>query len=130
MFNDLLNIIDYDTLKNKNFTFIESNNIDGSFLIHHLLSYCIKKDFKTLFLTLSQTLSHYKSIQVKLGNGVKFVKLMENNMITHVDCLKSTNGYLSTNDDDYFLNEIINQVTIQLNNAINYYYLIIYYLNI
>ena len=46
-------------------------------------------------------------------------------MITHVDCLKSTNGYLSTNDDDYFLNEIINQVTSQLNKAINYDYLII-----
>jgi hypothetical protein len=126
MFNDIQNIIDYDVLTNKNLTFIESNNIDGSFLIHHLLSYCIKRDFKTLLLTLSQTLSHYKSIQVKLGNGAKLTKLIENNTINHVDCLNLTNNYLLTSND-YFLNEIINEVSKQLDNnkSLDYDYLII-----
>ncbi len=48
-------------------------------------------------------------IQVKLGNGAKLTKLIENNTITHVDCLNLTNNYLLTSND-YFLNEIINEV--------------------
>ena len=128
MFTDLQNIIDYDA-SSIYFTFIESNCIDGSFLIHHFLSYCIKRDHKTLFLTLSQTLSHYKSIQVKLGNSTKLTKLIENNVITHIDCLKFTSNYLTCdegrNDENYFLNEVINEVNKQLNKSSDFTYLII-----
>ena len=134
MFTDLQNVIDYDKATNTNFTFIESNYIDGSFIIHHLLSYCIRREFKTLFLTLSQTLSHYKSIQVKLGNATKLSKLIENNTITHIDCLQFTSNYLCTSEapvsdrgesDNYFLNEIINEVNKQLSKDTEYKYLII-----
>jgi hypothetical protein len=126
MFSDLQNIIDFDTF-NTHFTFIESNNIDGSFLIHHLLSYCIKREHQTLFLTIAQTLSHYKSIQVKLGNSTKLTKLIEKNVITHVDCLKFSNNFLNdtTNDENFFLNQLLNEVNQQFLKCLDYKYLII-----
>lgn len=123
MFNDLQNIIDIDSLKS-NFILIESNNIDGTFVLHHLLSYCIKREFKTLFLTLSQTLSHYKSIQTKLGNTNKLTKLIETGIIKHIDCLKLVN-YDHDGNDDEFINLLFKLVNENLTVSHNYEYLII-----
>jgi hypothetical protein len=105
MFNDLHKLIDFEKFKT---ILIESENIDGSFLIHHALSFCLKNNKKTIFITLSQTLSHYKSVQSKFGNSAQFIsKTIENGCLLNIDILSKINNV--TMD----LNSLLN--TIELN---------------
>jgi hypothetical protein len=103
MFNDLQNFLNYDSLK-PTFTLIESrnNNNEGLFLINHLLSNIVKNESATCFITVQQTLSHYKSIQTKIGNLNKFAKLIDNGTITHIDGLEELNCACSDPISDIF----------------------------
>lgn len=96
MFNDLHKLVDFEKFKT---ILIESENIDGSFLIHHALSLCLKNDIKTIFLSLSQTLSHYKSVQSKFGNSSQIIsKAIENGSLLNIDILgKMTNINIDSN---------------------------------
>jgi hypothetical protein len=123
MFNDLQNLLNYEAIK-PTFTLIESrnNNNDGLFLINHLLSNIVKNETKTCLITLQQTISHYKSIQTKIGNLNKFSKLIENGVLAHVDGLKE----LSTDPNEDLFSTFFNSIYSRLNTDLaNVKYLII-----
>ncbi len=103
MFSDLQNFLNYESFEPK-LTLIESkdNNNDGLFLINHLLSNIVKNEYATCFITIQQTLSHYKSIQTKIGNLNKFAKLIDNGCIQHIDGLKELNASCGEQTGDTF----------------------------
>lgn len=86
---NLENVLEYETRKPQ-LTVIESKDTDGSFLIHHLLSTLLRKTDQpgVLFLlTLSQTLSHYKSVQAKLGNSTVFGNALNSASLVPIDLM-------------------------------------------
>ena len=86
MFKDLINYFDFDK-RNDNFTLVTSLSLDGSFIIHHLLSCGIRNKHKIYLINLAQTWSHYKSIQVKLGNGNALSQSIDNATFFNIDLI-------------------------------------------
>ena len=93
---DLLNVLEFDNLNPSN-TIISTTDTDGSFLIHNLLSCCIRQKHKIVFLTFSQKLSHYKSIQGKLGNSSILTQLIESGGFHFIDCMSIAKISMSKN---------------------------------
>lgn len=83
---NLNNILEFD-FKRPEFTLIESSGTDGSFLMHHLLNSILRdaSPSLTFLLTFSQTLSHYKSVQIKLGNSTQLNQALANEKLVHID---------------------------------------------
>jgi hypothetical protein len=96
MFKDLENLFDdLDDERNNNHAnnqliFIKNFKIDGSFILHHFISYGLKNSSTTttFFLNSSQTFSHYRSVQAKLGNGQLLSKQLEVGQFIHFDFMK------------------------------------------
>lgn len=83
---ELNSVIEFDK-QNSAFTLIESNT-DGSFLVHYLLSSCIRQSSaKTFLISLSQTFSHFKSVQAKLGNLSQLNSSLTNGNFLNFDLL-------------------------------------------
>lgn len=99
MFKDLLNYFDLE--KNNNFlTMITSSTLDGSFLIHHLLSCGLKANNKIYFLSASQTWAHYKSVQIKLGNGTSFTEMVDKSKLINFDLMNLSNDFLNGDNNN------------------------------
>jgi hypothetical protein len=81
---DLYNIIGETDREASRFTLINSSVSDGSFLIHYLLSNKLKTIGNDLIavVSFSQTFSHYKSIQAKLGNAKLLADRVNSNRFT------------------------------------------------
>jgi hypothetical protein len=117
---DLSSVLEFDTLQPK-FTLIESKSgADGSFLIHHLLSSCLRhqqqqqqqhNDSTIFFLTFSQTFSHYKSVQGKLGNSALIVKSLNDQKLVHFDTgTQLANNFYQQESNDKLLDQISNRI--------------------
>lgn len=90
MFKDISNCVDFEQ-KNPFLTLISSAcTSDSSFLIHHFISYALKSKKHCYFLNLSQTWSHYKSVQSKLGNTVLLNESIEKSLFQNIDFVKQT----------------------------------------
>lgn len=98
---NLSNVLEYET-RRPEFTLIESKATDGSFLVHHLLNTIIRDTSAppslTFLLTFSQTLSHYKSIQGKLGNSSLVANALSTSTLIPLDLMTR----LSTSSSDNF----------------------------
>jgi hypothetical protein len=91
MFKDITNCIDFEH-RNPFLTLITSScQSDSSFLIHHFLSFGIRSKKQVYFVNLSQTWSHYKSVQSKLGNSVQLNEQTEAGKFVNFDILKPKN---------------------------------------
>ena len=92
MFKDVENVLDLENLNGlagtSPFIFIKNYKVDGSFLLHHLISHGLRHDYAIFFVHSYQTLSHYKSVQVKLGNSQAFNKQVEQGRFVNFDLLK------------------------------------------
>lgn len=117
---DLLNVLEFDKITPPN-TIISTTDTDGSFLVHNLLSCCIRQKHKIIFLTFSQKLSHYKSIQGKLGNSSILGQLIESGDYHFIDCMSiakiamsknytKSNGNGETKDSNTFLDDVFTNV--------------------
>ena len=76
MFKELANYFDLE--KRNNFlTLVTSSTLDGSFILHHLISSALRKRHPIYMCNAAQTWAHYKSVQVKLGNGTALSEAAE-----------------------------------------------------
>lgn len=118
---DINNVLEFDK-QNSLFTLVESNT-DGSFLVHFFISNCIKQtSAKTFLITLSQTFSHYKSVQTKLGNLSILNNLITNEKFFSYDLMNKINENSSTNFFDDVLSKI--QTSIQKSSNEKFYVII------
>lgn len=76
MFKDLANYFDLESLDNF-LTLVTSSTLDGSFVLHHLISCALRKKQPIYFCNAAQTWAHYKSVQIKLGNGTALSEAMD-----------------------------------------------------
>ena len=91
---DLNNAIEFDKL-NPSLTVISSLETDGSFLLHNLLAKTIRQKHGIIFLTFSQKMSHYKSIQNKLANSNALATQMDSGEFSLIDCMQISKKMMS-----------------------------------
>nr|XP_014353136.1 PREDICTED: elongator complex protein 6 isoform X2 [Latimeria chalumnae] len=72
----------------ENFVCVCDSKTDGSFLIHHFLSFYIKAGCKVCFVALVQSFSHYSIIAQKLGTNLGAAK--ERGQLVFLEGLKSS----------------------------------------
>lgn len=89
MFPELQNALSPERRK---FTLITDWKTDGSFLIHHFLSYYLKSRWKVCFVALAQSFSHYNLIQQKLG--VNLPSARDDGQLVFVEGLRSYTNLL------------------------------------
>lgn len=92
MFKDIANCFDFEQ-RNPFLTLITSScQSDSSFFVHHFLSVGLRSKLKQVyFVNLSQTWSHYKSVQTKLGNGPLLNEQTEAGKFVNFDFVKQNN---------------------------------------
>lgn len=64
--NELLEI-DLHNINNNEMILVHERNNDGSFILHHFLSFYLKNHRKVCLLTLAQSGSHYTNVSTKFG---------------------------------------------------------------
>jgi hypothetical protein len=100
MFKDILNCFDLSK-RNDFLTLVTSESIDGSFFLHHLLSCAIRSKQQIYFFNLSQTWLHYKSIQIKLGNGNQLAEMIDNSKLVNFDLMNAFQENLMNNEYEF-----------------------------
>ncbi|RNA15925.1 elongator complex 6 [Brachionus plicatilis] len=96
--------MDFNTViefgKEKSSFYLVDSSTDGSFFIHYILSHSIRSNVKTIFVTLSQTLGHYKGVQAKLGNSTSLSTSLSERSLVHYDLLsKISQAYVEGKSD-------------------------------
>ena len=73
MFDELNRLAGWklDNLPLKKIIFISSENIDGSFLLNHFLTFFLKADIHVTFLTAAQSFPHYNVVCSRLGANLE-----------------------------------------------------------
>lgn len=95
--------------ENCSFYLVDSST-DGSFFVHYLISHSIRSNVKTIFVSLSQTLGHYKGVQAKLGNSTSFSTSLAQGSFIHFDLLsKFSQEY--TDDQIKIFDDLIQKVS-------------------
>ena len=105
---DLNNGLDFEKIDPIT-TVINSVDTDGSFLLNNFLSKIIRqKGSFIIFLTFSQKMTHYKSIQGKLANSNNLSNLMEKGEFHLIDCMQMCKKVMYQNQIELriVLNEI------------------------
>lgn len=100
---NLSNFLEFDN-DQVDFLLVESKTTDGSFIIHHMLSSILRAPVSssiTFLVTLSQTFSHYKSVQVKLGNAAQFNNALNTHQLVHVDLMDSLSQSALQTEHDF-----------------------------
>ncbi|NXG53827.1 ELP6 protein, partial [Psilopogon haemacephalus] len=69
------------------FTLLRDTRTDGSFLVHHFLSFYLRAGCKVCFVALLQSFSHYSIVAQKLG--VNLTAAMERGQLVFLEGLKS-----------------------------------------
>ncbi|XP_029927417.1 elongator complex protein 6 [Myripristis murdjan] len=85
--NSILNITP-DNFKQGEFVLISDRHTDGSFLIHHFLSFYLRARCKVCFLGLVQSFSHYCAVSQRLG--VSLVQAKEKGQLIFLEGLKES----------------------------------------
>ncbi|KAM5157522.1 LOW QUALITY PROTEIN: elongator complex protein 6 [Mantella aurantiaca] len=89
MFPELQNAL---SAERPQFTLITDWKTDGSFLLHHFLSYYLKSRCRVIFVALAQSFSHYNLVAQKLG--VNLVSARDEGQLVFLEGLKSYTGLL------------------------------------
>uniref|UniRef100_A0A669QWL0 Elongator complex protein 6 n=1 Tax=Phasianus colchicus TaxID=9054 RepID=A0A669QWL0_PHACC len=76
-----------EVLKEGKFTLLRDSRTDGSFLVHHFLSFYLRAGCKVCFLALVQSFSHYNIVAQKLGVSLTAAK--EQGQLVFLEGLKS-----------------------------------------
>ncbi|OCT75339.1 hypothetical protein XELAEV_18030518mg [Xenopus laevis] len=84
--NSLLGVTT-DTLTLGKFTLLCDSNTDGSFLVHHFLSYYLRAGCRVCFVALVQSFSHYNIVAQKLGVNLSSAK--DEGQLVFLEGLKS-----------------------------------------
>ncbi|KAL4239422.1 Elongator subunit elp6 [Mactra antiquata] len=89
MFTELKNLVSNPNhcMSSKYFIGITEKKVDGSFLIHHFLSYFLKENCRVIFLSFRQALNHFNSVGNKIGNSLSIAK--EQGNFCFIEGLKS-----------------------------------------
>ncbi|CAF0737357.1 unnamed protein product [Brachionus calyciflorus] len=96
---ELNTVIEFD--KEQSLFYLIDSNTDGSFLIHYLIAHSIRSNTKTFFVTLSQTLSHFKGVQAKLGNLTSFNSCLTNGSLINFDLMtKLSENFLDSDSNE------------------------------
>ncbi|KAM9095672.1 elongator complex protein 6 [Sarcophilus harrisii] len=90
MFPELNNLLNVSPEKPEQgtFTLLCNNKTDGSFLVHHFLSFYLKANCKVCFVALLQSFSHYNIVGQKLG--VNLIAARDRGQLVFLEGLKST----------------------------------------
>lgn len=116
---NLNNVLEYET-KKPQFVLIESNT-DGSFLLHHFLSNLLKNNEQSsniFMLTLAQTKSHYKSVQIKLGNSIALNQHLSDEKLITFDMMESLGELINPNDQNDKIEPILDTILTNLKEKI------------
>ncbi|XP_069501933.1 elongator complex protein 6 [Ambystoma mexicanum] len=89
MFAELNHILNAspEQLEQGKFTLVLDTKTDGSFLVHHFLSFYLKAGCKVCFLALAQSFSHYNIVAQKLGVNLTTAK--DRGQLVFLEGLKS-----------------------------------------
>uniref|UniRef100_A0A8C5K989 Elongator complex protein 6 n=2 Tax=Jaculus jaculus TaxID=51337 RepID=A0A8C5K989_JACJA len=89
MFPELNNLLNTspDRAEQGKLTLLCDTNTDGSFLVHHFLSFYLKANCKVCFVALVQSFSHYNIVGQKLG--VSLTAARERGQLVFLEGLKS-----------------------------------------
>ncbi|KAM5292699.1 elongator complex protein 6 isoform 2-T2 [Ctenodactylus gundi] len=85
--NNLLNVTP-DTVERGKLTLLCDARTDGSFLVHHFLSFYLKANCKVCFVALIQSFSHYSIVGQKLGVSLSTAR--ERGQLVFLEGLKSS----------------------------------------
>ncbi|XP_068952029.1 elongator complex protein 6 isoform X3 [Petaurus breviceps papuanus] len=90
MFPELNNLMNVSPEKPEQgtFTLLCDAKTDGSFLVHHFLSFYLKANCKVCFVALLQSFSHYNIVGQKLG--VNLITARDRGQLVFLEGLKST----------------------------------------
>ncbi|KAM4821597.1 elongator complex protein 6 isoform 3-T3 [Thomomys bottae] len=90
MFPELNNLLNTspDRAEQGKLTLLCDSKTDGSFLVHHFLSFYLKANCKVCFVALLQSFSHYNIVGQKLG--VNLTMARERGQLVFLEGLKST----------------------------------------
>ncbi|XP_078008582.1 elongator complex protein 6 isoform X2 [Phascolarctos cinereus] len=90
MFPELNNLLNVSPEKPEQgtFTLLCDAKTDGSFLVHHFLSFYLKANCKVCFVALLQSFSHYNIVGQKLG--VNLIAARDRGQLVFLEGLKST----------------------------------------
>ncbi|XP_036595191.1 elongator complex protein 6 [Trichosurus vulpecula] len=90
MFPELNNLLNVSPEKpgQGTFTLLCDAKTDGSFLVHHFLSFYLKANCKVCFVALLQSFSHYNIVGQKLG--VNLIAARDRGQLVFLEGLKST----------------------------------------
>lgn len=107
---ELNTVIEFE--KEKSLFYLIDSNTDGSFLIHYLISHGIRSNVKTILLNFSQTLSHFKGVQAKLGNLTAFNTSLTNGSFISFDLMsKLSENFLNSNEDQSIIfNDVYSKI--------------------
>lgn len=111
MFKDLENY--FDLHKRDNFlTLITGSTVDGSFLLHHLLSSALRVKQQVYFFNIAQTWAHYKSVQTKLGNATILTDMTNSSKLINFELMNLSQDFISidVNDVESRLKEIFSNL--------------------
>ena len=109
MFKDLENYFDLQKRNNFLTLITTSTTVDGSFLIHHFLSTALRNKQQIYFFNIAQTWSHYKSIQIKLGNSTNLAEMTSNSTLVNFDLTNVSENFLKgdeSNDMESTMREV------------------------
>ncbi|NXG65401.1 ELP6 protein, partial [Hemiprocne comata] len=80
------------------FTLLRDTRTDGSFLVHHFLSFYLRAGCKVCFVALLQSFSHYNIVAQKLGVSLTAAK--ERGQLVFLEGLKSCLDLLFTDEEE------------------------------
>lgn len=109
--------------ENCSFYLVDSST-DGSFFVHYLISHTIRSNIKTIFVSLSQTLGHYKGVQAKLGNSTSLSTSLAQGSFLHFDLLSEFSKEYSDGQINIF-DELVQKVSNIVKNIDDNVFLII-----
>ncbi|OWF50287.1 Elongator complex protein 6 [Mizuhopecten yessoensis] len=95
--NSVLDIKTSDSIIGKSVGISESD-VDGTFLIHHFLSYFLRNDHPVCFVTLVQSFNHFNTVSKKFG--LDLAAKRNTGQLAFIEGLKSL-GEFYTLDDKY-----------------------------
>lgn len=98
-----------------------SSGTEGSFLIHHLLSSCLRRSAQSssqiVFIPVAQSFSHYRSVQNKLGNSSLLTSQLTSQSFITIDAFTNLSDlYLSGNMKESYLDSLFSQVQTAIKN--------------
>ena len=101
MFPELQNALNFEHggVSNTDFIGISQDAANGTFVIHHILSYFLKIGRPVCFFGLSQSFNHYNSVAQKMGTNLKAKR--DSKQLLYIEGLKLIGSdVLSASQDD------------------------------